>query len=118
MDKLQKLIEDAEKATKGNWYLEDGMGCPTIRTDSTNIAFGATSGFGTPTSSYANMDHILNTQPSKILPILKAFRDMYSVLAVDHANSCDSHHGGGCDCKLEDRREKVLLQVQSAIESL
>lgn len=109
MDKLQKLIEEAEAAEKGLWRAcEDSLfdserwNAQVVVSDGKQIVSRICE------CEASEAHHIANTQPSKILPILKAFQKMQQCLS----SACC------CAASFECHACKIIREVSEAIDNL
>lgn len=82
-DKINKLIEDAEEANRGEWKTDADENA-SIVTDNAEI-YMESEDWGTETIAETpckEAQHIVNTQPKNIIPILRSWVAMREALAL------------------------------------
>lgn len=77
MNKIERLIADAEEATQEQWVSSDGTIYAKHYGTITEGYYGSENG-----ESRHNVRHIANLQPSTAIPLLKAFLAMREALGI------------------------------------
>lgn len=72
-DEIRKLIEDAKKATQGEWYIADEYDRYVRHKDTDDRIATMDGGYKTSDgeNQYVDGRHIANTCPAKIVPLLE-----------------------------------------------